>query len=122
MTKKGVKILQVTSVAGVITLALASTPAAAHHDHDVVVPLVTGFALGAIAFHGHGHSHYHHSYRYHGHGYRYHRKSYRTHGHHGNHGHYRYRAKRAYSHSGHYRKPAYSHSHGGYHKPHRKRW
>lgn len=93
--------------AGLIVLALASSPARAHHGSDVVVPLVAGVALGAWW----QSAHQTHSYR---HGYRYKRYGYYRDG--GTQHGYKRRGHHRKSHSrqGHYRK-----GHGHRHQQHR---
>jgi hypothetical protein len=54
------------AAAGVLALCLAVTPARAHHEPDIVVPVVVAFALGALW--NHGHRNYSHGYRYEHHG------------------------------------------------------
>ncbi len=87
-------------IGGALVLALAVTPAQAHHAHgtDIVVPLATLLAFGARYHHGH-HNHYrhHHYYRSYKRHHRHHHGYHRGHGHHKKH-------KR------------HSHSHGGYHR------
>jgi len=113
--------LALIAATGLVTLMLASEPVRANHDHDIVTPLVTGFALGALLNYGHGSHHY---YRYqqqrHGHyrsgsGYGY------GHGHgHGSHynkGHYN-KKHSSHGHYGHQRR--HSSSRGSSHKPRRK--
>jgi hypothetical protein len=85
-----------------VVLSLGTTPARADHDHDIVLPMVTGFALGALWSHGHGDRYYSHGYRYKRHGH--HRGGHYRHGHHRG-GHHRY---------GHSHKRPYSYSRGGY--------
>jgi hypothetical protein len=90
MVKQPVKKLQLMAAACLLSIAAVSAPVYAHHKHRVIVPVLAGFAFGAIAFHGHGHHRHHGHHGHGGHGY---------HGHgHGNHGH----------------QPRHSHSHGGY--------
>ena len=93
--------------AGLIALALTAAPARADHRHaDIVVPVVTAFALGALWSHGHGEHYYRHGYRYKHHGYRHH--GYNRHGY-KRHGYYRH------GHRQHGHKHRYSASRGGYH-------
>jgi hypothetical protein len=92
MIRQGGKKLGLIAAAGMMTLALTATPARAHHDNDIVLPVVTAFALGALWQHGHN-SHYS------GHSYHYKRHSYSRHGY-SRHGYSRH----GYSHKGHYRR------------------
>ena len=96
MSNKGVKKIRLMAAAGLVTAALVSAPASAHHGgHNYVAPLAAFIALNAL-FH-------HHHYRYH---------------HHRHYGHRHHRHHRP-----HHRK--HSHSHGGYHGPrhkHHRRW
>ena len=112
MLKRRVNKLGWLAGAGLVTLALAAAPARAHHDVDIVLPVVTAFAIGALWNHGHGEHYYRHGYRYQRHGYQ--RHGYYRHGHHRKHGKYRH----GRSHYGH--EPRHSSSHGGYHRPSRK--
>lgn len=117
MVKPGAKKIQLMAATGLFAMALAVLPAKASHDHDVVLPMVAGFALGAIAFRGH-HRH-HHYYRYERHGYRKHghsRYRYSKRGH----GHYAHQPRHSSSHGGYHRQPRHDHSRGGYHQPRRK--
>jgi hypothetical protein len=60
--------LLLMAASGLITLMLASAPARADHDHNVVAPLVVGFALGALVNYGHSsHHYYRYQYQRHGH-------------------------------------------------------
>ena len=92
-------------------IATASGAARADHDVDIVTPLVTLFAVGALLNYDHGAHHYRHYYHYRRHG---HYPRHRYHGHkHRAHGYYRKR----HSNHGYYHKPRRrSHSHGGYHR------
>ena len=103
--------LGLIAAVGLLTLTLASVPARAGHSTDIVVPVVTAFALGALWQHGHSDHYYRHGYRYERHGY-----SRHGYGHHGysRHG---YSRKGHYRHGhGHYRQqPRHSSSRGGYH-------
>ncbi|MCP4336180.1 MAG: hypothetical protein GY785_26350 [Gammaproteobacteria bacterium] len=114
MVKQRVNKLQMMAAASLLAMAAASTPANADHDHGVVVPLVTGFALGALAFHGQSGYRQHHYYRYRSHGYRQYR--------HGRHrsGHYGHKSRQSYSQGGYSHRPRHSYSQGGYHQPRRK--
>ena len=114
MVKQHVNKLQMMAVASLLALAAASTPANANHDHGVVAPLVTGFALGALAYHGHSHYQQHHYYRYRSHGYRQYRSAQQGHGHYG------HKSRQSYSQGGYHQRPRHSHSKGGYHQPRRK--
>jgi hypothetical protein len=108
MSKKRYNTLAVALCAGF--LALGSGAARADHDSDLVTPLVTIFAVGALLSYGHSSHHYHHYYRYRSHGH------YRGHDY-SSHGHYR----KHHSSHGHYAMPRrHSSSHGGYHAPRRK--
>jgi len=110
--------LGLIAAVGLLTLTLASVPARAGHSTDIVVPVVTAFALGALWQHGHSDHYYRHGYRYERHGYRYERHGYSRHGY-GHHGYSRH----GYSRKGHYRnghghyrqQPRHSSSRGGYH-------
>lgn len=85
--------------AALITLTLATAPARAdHRQADIIVPVVTAFALGALWNHGYHEHYYRHGYRYQRHGYR----------HHG------YKRKGHYRHGQHRYKHRYSSSRGGY--------
>jgi hypothetical protein len=97
MERLRVKQLGWAAAAGLAVLSLATTPAQANHEPDIVVPVVTAFALGALWSHGHGGHYYSHGYRY------------QRHGHHRG-GHYRhgYSHKRQYS----YSRGGYSHGYG----------
>ncbi|MCP4472371.1 MAG: hypothetical protein GY815_17130 [Gammaproteobacteria bacterium] len=114
MVKQRINKLQMMATASLLALAVASTPANAHHDHDVVVPLVTLFALGALAYHGHNHYRQHHYYRYRSHGYRRYRQSQYGHGQYG------HQTRHSHSQGGYCFRPRYSRSQGGYHRPRRK--
>jgi hypothetical protein len=60
--------LLLIAASGLLTLMLASVPARADHDHDIVAPLVMGFALGALVNYGHSSQHYYrYQYQRHGH-------------------------------------------------------
>jgi hypothetical protein len=60
--------LLLMAVSGLMTLMLASAPARADHDQNVVAPLVVGFALGALVNYGHSsHHYYRYQYQRHGH-------------------------------------------------------
>jgi len=122
MVKQRVNKLQMMAATSLLVLAMASTPASAYHDHAVVVPLVTGFALGALAYHGHGHYQQHRYYRYQRHGYRQYGHSQYRHkqNRHNRHGRYGHQPRRSYSQGGYYHQPRHSSSQGGYHKPRRK--
>jgi len=98
MVKQHANKLQMMAAASLLALAAASTPASADHDHGVIVPLVTGFALGALAYHGH--------------------RQYRP-GQHGR-GHSGHKTRRSYSQGGYHQRPRHSRSQGGYHQPRRK--
>lgn len=80
------KRFRLMALGSLFALALVSAPASAHHDHNIIGPVVTFIALGALLHHS-GHSH---------------------HGHHGHYS-YQYKKKRRHNHRRH------SHSHGGYH-------
>ena len=114
MVKQHANKLQMMAAASLLALAAVGTPASADHDHSVIVPLVTGFALGALAYHGHGHYQQHQSYRYRSYGYR----QYRP-GQHGR-GHSGHKTRRSYSQGGYHQRPRHSRSQGGYHQPRRK--
>ena len=91
MISKGVNKIGLMAAAGLLTFALASAPANAHHDGpNYIAPLAAFIALNAFIHHNHhGHSHRRH--------YGHHRPHYRKH----------------------HRK--HSHSHGGYHAPRHRR-
>lgn len=127
MVKQRVNKLQMMAAASLLALAAASTPANADHGHDLVVPMVTVVALGALAYHGHSRYQKRHSYRYRSYGYR----QYRP-GQHGQ-GHSGHKTQRSYSQGGYYQRPRHSgsqggdhqsprhsSSQGGYHQPRRK--
>jgi uncharacterized protein YgiB involved in biofilm formation len=114
--------LAVTAATGLVILALASTSARANHDyanhdHDVVTPLVAGFALGALLNYGHSsHHYYRYQYQRHGHSGRGsgHRSGYSSG--HGYSSHY----KKSYSKGQYGHKPRHSSSRGNRHTPRRK--
>ncbi len=114
MIKLPVNKLQTMAAASLLTLTLASTPARVSHGHDIVVPLATGFALGALAYSGHSHYRQHHYYRYQRHSYRYSRP------HQYGHGNYGHQPRRSYSQGGYRHQPRYSSSQGAYHGSRRK--
>ena len=89
MMKPQTRKLRNIAAASLVSLALVAAPASADHGSNVVAPIVTAIALGAIL------SHRHHRHSYHGHG----------------HGHGHYRAHKRHRHS-------HSYGHGGY-KPHK---
>lgn len=97
--------LLLIAASGLLTLMLASVPARADHDHDIVAPLVMGFALGALVNYGHSSQHYY-RYQYQRHGHSGHGSGHRSghgSGHNSGHG---YRSQ--YS-NGHYSKGPSSH-------------
>ena len=96
MNRQRGKKLGLIAAAGMMTLALTVTPARAHHGADIVVPVVTAFALGALWQHGH---HGHNSQR----SYHYKRHSYSRHGY----------SRHGYSRKGHYRR---GHGHNNRHQ------
>ena len=110
MVKQRVNKLQMMAAASLLAMAAASTPANADHGHDLVVPLVTVVALGALAYHGHSRYQQRHSYSYRSHSYRQYRR-----GQHGQ-GHSGYQTQRSYSQGGHHQRPRHSVSQGGYHQ------
>jgi hypothetical protein len=60
--------LLLMAVSGLMILMLASAPARADHDQNVVAPLVVGFALGALVNYGQSsHHYYRYQYQRHGH-------------------------------------------------------
>ena len=65
MIHSGFKKLGIITAAGMVALALTSTPARANHGDDLLLPLAAFVAIGALA-HQH-HSHYHYQYRSYGH-------------------------------------------------------
>ena len=122
MTIEACKKRVLLAAGGLIALSLSWTSVRADHDADLVTPLVTIFAVGALLNYSHSSQHYHHYYRYK-------RRSYAGHGHYhgGNHGqghyqgHYRGHYKRSHSSHGQYaRKPRHSSSRGGHYSPRRK--
>ena len=113
------KKLAVMAATGLVTLMLASTPARANHDHDIVTPLVAGFALGALLNYG-GSSHHYQRYQYQRHGHYRHGS-----GHGSGHGYSNHRNnihdKRGHDNHGQYsHKKRYSSSRGGYYTPRHK--
>ena len=100
VTRKSLK-LGTALATGLLVTTLASTPAQAHHAHDVVGPVAAFIALN-WAFHRHHHGHHRHYYH---------------HGHHGHHGHHYYYRKRSHSHGSYHHNyhRKRSHSYGGYH-------
>ena len=107
--------LAVVAATGLVMLALVSTSARANHDHDVVTPLVAGFALGALLNYGHS-SHHYYRYQYQRHGHSSHGSGHGYSGHRTN-SHY----KKSYSSQGHYgHKQRHSSSRGNRHTPRRK--
>ena len=111
----------VLAATSLLTLMLMSAPASAHHDHDIVVPLIAGFALGALVNYGHSSQHYYH-YHYQRQGH-YHQPSRHGSGHRSGHGKshgYRKHYHKRHSSHGHYgQKRRHSSGHGAY-KPWRK--
>jgi len=98
MMKPQTRKLRIIGAASLLSLALVAAPARADHGANLVAPIVTAIALGAILHHGH-HRHHRHYYYGHGHG----------------HGHYRPHKRHRHSHS---------YGYGGYeprkgHKPHK---
>jgi len=113
--------LAVMAATGLLTLMLASTSARASHDHNLLPPLVAGFALGALVNYGHSsHHYYRYQYQRHGYGYSGHGSGHRSG--HGYSNHHRYgHHKRSYSSQGQYgHKPRYSSSRGKGHSSRRK--
>ena len=109
--------LVLIATTGLMTLMLASEPARAQHDHDIVTPLVAGFAFGALLNYGHSsHHYYRYQHRRHGH-YRHGSRYGSRHGSYHNGGHYN---KRHSSHGHYSHKQRHSSSRGSYHKPRRK--
>lgn len=82
MLVKGVSKIRLAAAAGLLTAALASTPASANHGHNYIAPLAAFITLNALFHHQHRH-HGHRHHRHHGH----HRPHYRKHSH--SHGGYR---------------------------------
>lgn len=76
MIHSGIRKFGILAAAGLVVLAVSSTPARASHGNDLIVPLAAFIAIGALA-HQH-HDHYRYSYHYHGH-YRPHHRPYRRH-------------------------------------------
>ena len=112
----------VIAATGLLTLMLTSAPARAHHDHDIVAPLIAGFALGALVNYDHGSGHYYrYQYQRQGH---YRQRSGHGSGHRSEHGYshgYRKYYQKSHSSYGHYsQKRRHSSSHGDYYKPRRK--
>ena len=114
MVKQGTNKLGWVAVVGVLTLCLAVTPARAHHELDIVVPVVAAFALGALW--NHGHRNYSHGYSYERHGYHQGHKSrgvsHKRNYSHGNYGH-------GYSKRSHYSQGRSSHGHKQRHSSNR---
>ena len=121
MSLKGRRKLILPGTAALVSLALAVSSARADHDVDLVTPLVTIIAAGALLNYGHASHHYHHYYYYRRHGhYSYGHSRYRS-GHY-SHG-YRKHGQHYRSHSSHGQyasKHRASKSRGGYHAPRHK--
>jgi hypothetical protein len=64
MFKHRVNKLSWITAASLLVLTLSSTPARAHHEADILFPVVTAFALGALWYGDHDRHYYRHSYRY----------------------------------------------------------
>ena len=99
-----------------LTTVSVSAPVSAHHGHDIIGPVVTFIALGALLHHSHHKHHRHYSHHRHHrhhrrHSYSYGHGGYRVHGHGHKHGH-RHGHKRGHKH-------AYQHGHK---HGHRKHW
>ena len=118
MTRKtGVKPIMLAMTLS-ISMAVLAMPARADHDSELLLPLATIIAAGALLNYGHASHHYHHYYHYR-------RYSYRSAGH----SHYRgAHADHGYRKSGHYyrgqasrggyaHRPRASKSRGAYHAP-----
>ena len=82
MLVKGVSKIRLAAATGLLTAALVSAPANAHHGHNYIAPLAAFITLNALIHHQHRH-HGHRHHRHHGH----HRPHYRKHSH--SHGGYR---------------------------------
>lgn len=116
-------------------LAMTSNAVRADHEVDIVTPLVTIFAAGALLHYARPSQHYYHYYSYrsqshyhgghssHGHGYKshgYYKHGYRSHGY-SKHGYSSHGYSKRQSSHGHYARPQrHSSSAGGYHVPRRK--
>ncbi|MGD8348336.1 MAG: hypothetical protein PVI79_03825 [Gammaproteobacteria bacterium] len=104
MINLGLNKIRVLAAATLVALAVASAPAKANHDADIIVPLAAIIAIGALAGHQH-HGYYRYTYQS-----RY-RPQYGSH----------YRPH----YGSHYRPYRHSHSHGGYREPrykHHRNW
>ncbi len=95
------KVLKVSLFSALLVIGLASTPAQAHHNHDLLVPLAGFLVLGSLLRHNHGHGHGYSSHN-HGHGYGY---SKRRYSHNGSKGPQYHRRARSHSQEGYKRKP-----------------
>jgi hypothetical protein len=112
--------LAVVAATGLVMLALVSTSARANHDHanhnhDVVTPLVAGFALGALLNYGHS-SHHYYRYQYQRHGHSGHGSGHGYSGGHRTNSHY----QKSYSKGQYGHKQRHSSSRGNRHTPRRK--
>ena len=97
MNHSGISKFGVPAAAGLLLLALSSTPARAGHGSDLFVPLAAVIAIGALAHH---HSHYRYEYRYRSHYRPHYQPHYRPH--------YRPYSRHSHSHGG-YGAPGYKH-------------
>ena len=107
------KALKVSLISTLLIMGLAATPARAHHNNDLLVPLAGFLVLGSLLSHNHGHGQGY-SKRHHGQGYGYSKRRYSYNGYYGNNGHsgqqYKRRA-RSYSNEGYKRRPKRSKQH-----------
>ena len=60
MVTTGVKKIRFAALAGLVAMSVASLPARAHHDHNIVAPLAAFIAFNALIHHRH-HRHYGHA-------------------------------------------------------------
>ena len=100
------KALKVSLIAALLVIGLASTPAQAHYNDNLLVPLAGFLVLGSLLRHNHGHGHGYSSHR-HGHGYGY---SKRRYSHNGSTGRQHHRRARSHSQEGYKRKPKRIHN------------
>jgi hypothetical protein len=104
------------ALGSLLVLALASAPASANHEPDIIGPAIAFITLGALLHHGHHNNHGH------GHGHkRHHNNHYRSRSHgHGGYGNGYRHGKKTGGHDNHKRR--YSKNHGGGHNSHRKHY